>query len=62
MACLSGYLDIVKYLYETFKDKEMNKAGFDLACYKNHLDIVKYLSETFKDDKIMHFGAKHAFI
>ena len=52
-ACKNGYIEIVKYLCEIFKDPEMNKnniyLGFEAACVNEHIEIVKYLFETFKD-------------
>ena len=50
---LNGNIEIVKYLWETFKDPEMNKAdkyyGFIEACENGHIEIVKYLRYTFED-------------
>ena len=52
-SCEKKHIEIVKYLWETFKDPEMNKSynyyGFRWACCLGQIEIVKYLCETFKD-------------
>lgn len=61
-ACLYGYIDICKYIYEEFglcKDDIQNESYDALygACYSGKLEIVKYLIEEIvftKDDVICY--------